>query len=41
MSRLIRGLIDKEKEEIMDLGIVAVDIMDKTAASIKQTVLVP
>ncbi|MGD0072628.1 MAG: hypothetical protein ABSB71_13835 [Candidatus Bathyarchaeia archaeon] len=37
----IRGLIDKEKEEIMDLGIVAVDIMDKTAASIKQTVLVP
>jgi len=37
----IRGLIDKEKEEIMGLGIVAVDIMHKTVASIKQTVLVP
>jgi len=37
----IRGLTEEQKEEIMDLGIDAVDIMHKTAASIKQTVLVP
>jgi hypothetical protein len=37
----IRGLTDEQKKEIMNLGIVAVDIMEKTAASIKQTVLVP
>ncbi len=37
----IRGLTEEQKDEIMDLGIVAVDIMDKTDASIKQTVLVP
>ena len=36
----VRGLIDKEKEEIMNLGIVAVSIMDKTDASIKMTTLV-